>query len=401
MTTRFLLGWLVLFTSPLLVHGILPTGQLTVNPSNGPSYTLLASQASFGPLSPMNPTDPPRKLVLAPSSNPLLCQNVTTTSAGGIFSSLPFANSIVVVPRGECTYKSKALHAEQLGAVGVVLYNTLSSRYSINTTAHEGEKYPNYSTEDILFPQQYYDYDCTKGQAMIPTVDLKIHPLPYNAKHNDPLLSGSTPDNLCRLHSQSQGGDGDFASTCDSQKCLITAWDENTTNTQACCAWDLHLWMYADNAMKNVSISIPTIFLTMRQGDQLLASMRNSADDVAAVMASRWRPDYNLSSLVIWMLGVAVAAMAAYGSAGDCHSVLKKLRQRRANQNQTRGTNNSTNNRGAPMVTRSPMQEETLELEPIHAVGFVVMASSSLFILFYFKVRIVRFLFLCPFWSRF
>jgi hypothetical protein len=40
-----------------------------------------------------------------------------------------------------------------------------------------------------------------------------------------------------------------------------------------------------------------------------------------------------------------------------------------------------------PLAQRSAFQDDTLELEPIHAVGFILMASSSLLILFYFKVR--------------
>jgi hypothetical protein len=104
--------------------------------------------------------------------------------------------------------------------------------------------------------------------------------------------------------------------------------------------------------------------------------------------------------MLIWLLGVTVAAVAAYWSASDYHKGMDMILKRMARQQQqasgntvipSGGASNSpapaaaSNN--APLVTRNPMQEETLELEPIHALGFVIMASSSLFILFYFKVR--------------
>ena len=386
------------------VHGILPTAQVTVFPSNGKSQqqqpiTLLASQASFGPISPMTKSaddaSSSKKLALAPSSNPLLCSNITAVDISA--SSAVYNDAIMVVPRGECTYQLKTYHAQQLGAVGVVLYNTLESRYSINTTAHDGEKYPNYSIDDVIFPQNLSDYDCTKGSASIPSIDLQMHPLPYNAKHNDPLLGGlgssSGSDNLCELHSDAADG-SDFKSTCASQRCLITSWNDNSTTTQACCAWDLHIWLYNDPSLKGTDlddIQIPSVFITMEQGDQLVQILLDDdGDTTTGIIASRWRSDYNFSSIIIWMLGVFVAGLAAYLSANDYHYVIKKLKDR-ANRPSGSGGGSGDNRSGStsnnvPPRQRSPLQEETLELEPIHAVGFVIMASTSLLILFFFKI---------------
>jgi hypothetical protein len=429
MMARLSLLWLLqaLVLLVPLSHAILPTAEIQVRPQNGDApYTLLASQASFGPLSPMptkhsnansNANSNGQILVLAPTSNPLLCENITSTStipstststSDGSFRFPP--NSIAVVPRGECTYQRKAYIAEQLGASAVVVYNTLHSRYSINTTKHAGEKYPSYSVNDILWPQPKHDYDCDKGSAMIPTVDLSFTPLPYNAPHNDPLLSGDTHDNLCQLYSH------DSLRHCASNKCLITKdyseHEQNATHTQVCCAWDLHLWLYADTDMNDVTLHIPTVFLTMQQGDQLVATILttttttttsgftsvdatgNTAQAALAIVTSRWRSQsYNYSSLLIWMLGVCVAALAAYWSAADYHKGIQTLLKRHRaatatvpSGNNGNGNGNTAGQQQQPLAQRNPMQEETLELEPIHALGFVVMASSSLFILFYFKV---------------
>jgi hypothetical protein len=270
-----------------------------------------------------------------------------------------------------------------MGAKGVIIYNTLASRYSINTTGHDAdEKYPTYSTKDILFPQEFSDYDCANAEAQIPTVDLSFQPLPYNADHNDPLLSGDTEDNLCQLYSETK------LRHCESKKCLLTSLS-NTSTTQVCCAWDLHLWLYADPTLQvNQTVTIPTVFITMQQADRLVSDIIKLQNvPLMARVHSRWRPDYNGSSLLIWMLGVAVAAFAAYGSAADYHTGIRKLLHRRRQPRSAVPTGNSSNGNRRPLATRNPMQEETLELEPIHALGFVVMASSSLFILFYFEVR--------------
>ena len=387
-------GW---WWSP--TQAVLPTAEILVQASDGlEKYTMLASQASFGPLSPMEAnSQAPSRLQLPPLSNPLLCENVTLSSSSSSSSSNSALslerNTVLVVPRGDCTYQHKALQAQKLGAVGVILYNTLASRYSINTTAHEGEKFPSYSTKDILFPQEYYDYDCHKGSASIPTVDLSFSPLPYDGQTNDPLLSGDTQDNLCVLHSE------DSLRHCDSKRCLVTGLEDDDKNdnnnkdsstTRVCCAWDLHLWLYPDPTMENeTSIDIPMVFLTMDQGAQLLETIKKDSTTQVLIL-SRWRPNYNVSALLIWMLGVCVAAMASYWSAKDYHIGIRKLIQCRRNARTLASLSNGAAGLfrpTTPLAERNPMQEETLELEPIHALGFVVMASTSLFVLFYFEVR--------------
>jgi hypothetical protein len=150
MMARLSLLWLLqaLVLLVPLSHAILPTAEIQVRPQNGDApYTLLASQASFGPLSPMptkhsnansNANSNGQILVLAPTSNPLLCENITSTStipstststSDGSFRFPP--NSIAVVPRGECTYQRKAYIAEQLGASAVVVYNTSIPRNTL------------------------------------------------------------------------------------------------------------------------------------------------------------------------------------------------------------------------------------------------------------------------------
>ena len=385
-------------------YGILPTAELIVKnqhdeSSSSSSYTLLASQASFG----TNIEDLQQLDYKLEITDSLLCDNVTQSS-----SVKEYQNSILLVPRGECTYKFKAYQAQLLGAKAIIIYNNLASRYSMNTTKHIGEKYPSYTHEDIIFPQPLYDYDCNLGEANIPTSTLQMKPWPYNSKHNDPLLSPSLPSerddnvNLCQVHST------DSLQYCKSKRCLLVDWDPNSDSTKACCAWDLHLWLFDDTSFKEI-VTIPAVFITMEQSQKLIKTIEqqqqqgDTTTTTSVILRKRWKPKYNISSFLVWGLGVFVATLAAYLSAGDYHLGITKLSKRMNNNNnngqQYSDRTNNNNSRqqqeeeddDGPLASRNPMQEETLELEPIHALGFIIMASSSLFILFYFKVRIIFF----------
>ena len=359
---------------------VLPTAQLDVLPSQGQPYSLYTSQASFGPFPPMSASNNPSRIViLPPENNSLLCDNITNGVSGSSSSS---TKTIMLVARGECTFEVKAQNAQLLGADAVLIYGTLSSRYSVNKTKHGDEKYPSYDLTDILYPKALFDYDCQKGRAEVPAPDIRFKPLPYNADHNDPILTGDTDDNLCKLYSPTQLRD------CPSKSCLLTGnygKNDDESKLEVCCAWDLHVWLYRDTTI-NTTITIPASYLTMEQGLQLLNDVQTG--NVQAILSSRHRPDYNFSSLLIWALGVFVAALAAYLSAGDYHYKIKQVLHRaqvRASSDSSSGSNEPRRSR-QEQTTPLPMQEETLELTPMHALGFIIMASAGLFILFFFKI---------------
>ncbi len=80
-------------------------------------------------------------LVLPPALNPLLCgklsglvdyrdPSVSAASGGGAFNDPDtrlsgFEGAYVLVPQGRCSFESKARSAHRLGALGVVVRNTL------------------------------------------------------------------------------------------------------------------------------------------------------------------------------------------------------------------------------------------------------------------------------------
>jgi hypothetical protein len=377
LSLSLLVLWLSAHAS--IVEAVRPTAALQVNLTNGTSLTMLVSQASFGSYPSMTPEkNPQRTLELPPSDNALLCDNVTETANAGY-------SGLMLVPRGTCTFQQKALNAQRLGATGIAIYGTLASRYSLNITNQTDYEY---TQHDIVYPLKFFDYDCDKGRAEIPSSDIQMTPLPYNSEHNDPILSG--PSSLCFQNSP------DSLQNCPSQACLLTG--QNTSGKlEACCAWDLHVWLYDDPTFteNNVAVVIPAVYLTMEQAQELLEEM--SVNPVQAVLYTRYRPAYNMSAPLIWGLGVMVAALAAFLSASEYTSATKDIVHRMRNASTSSsasvqaGDRSSSSNEEVMQMSyqRAPPAEETLELSAEHALGFVVMASSGLFILFFFKVHIL------------
>ena len=325
-------------------------------PENGkkPPQELLLSQALFGGIPSMNPKEEPWcSIQNPPATNPLLCDAPSDDS----LSTLP-ANSILLVPRGSCPFERKALHAQRMGASGVLIYETLASHYSLNRTATSEP-----SVQDIIFPMDKHDYDCSYGERTIPSNQILLdNPLPYNPTQNDPVLAD--PD--------------EAPASCASQAFLLTGPSNDQQSYRACCAWDISMELSPDltlNAsLTNETVTIPAAFLTRHQHTQLVGTTSRGVK-----LVDRWHPAWNPSAILIWLLGVSVAAWASYSSASEYHRQRRRLlRPRRERPASSR-----------PVVApppRPPLEDEVMELTAAHVGGFIVSASTSLLVLFYFKI---------------
>ena len=434
----------------------------------------------------------PQRLMLAPANNPQLCNNLTIVAAEAATTIAstgmnpnrnnhpPEGNKFIfLVPRGGCTYQQKAYYAQQMGATGLIIYNNMASRYfwrdvygkitgkittknnttttgnnnrnathdigsgtsagTVSSVAPPSSSLLSSSTElpktakDVYLPRNFYDYDCNVGSAMIPTDRLALDPLPYNAEHNDPLLSGNDRNvNLCLRYSTNG------LKSCPSKRCFITDYsssfeDKNTTTitktgsdstsetpsttTQACCAWDFHIYMYPDLLFMKENITIPTVFITMPQGEDILKLMTTTATrtkkeaeelQLFAVISSRWRFAYSgyLSSFILWILAVTITAIAAHSSAsryrekyGHDDNIIRSKKREYQEKHKTDEEDCSTqiDNEIAPNRrnnNRSDDDDVEFELKPIHAVGFALLTSCVLVLFFYFQVSHLSFLFL-------
>jgi len=342
---------------------VLPTGVVSVvgrsldNGAVTTEYSLLGSQASFGAVPPMGSGvgSDAMSLMVPPAEDELLC--------GSYAESESSARSAMIVARGGCTFEQKALAAQALGASAIVIHNTLASRYSLNET-----------TGEPIWPQDKFDYDCNFGQATLTDSDMSALSLPYQSYDptNDSRLSGDTDYSLCVKN------DPSFASTCSSQRCLLTG-----RGNIACCAWDLHVWLYSDPSISH-QVAIPAIFITMEQAARLLADLSNNAIHLQVDIHSRPRPSYNLSAMIIWALGVFIAALAAFLSAQDYRDHRKPMHPLPSSSSSA-PTNERTYTAHQPSTSNSP-PPDSLELTPLHALGFIVMASSALLVLFFLKI---------------
>jgi len=312
------------------------------------------------------------------------------------------ATTAMLVPRGHCSFERKALAAQRYGAGLVVVRNTLESRYDVNATAAGGsgggstnngtagadyygamdaeeeeemagsgaaeEDAPPATSvdppsgnsdadDDIIWPLPRHDYDCANGQAFVPRHLLSFAVLPYDAAHNDPLLSGTKKDgNLCAVYATpagepgggeggEEGGSGSFDARCESRRCLLTGRAGPFGEVmEACCAWDLPREMGGDPTLhyqpqggnatedtteEDTAVTIPALFVTMADGYDLYESVILPVTTTTALAYERWHPYPNASTFLLWALGVGVTWLASYLSAWEYRKARKIIRKAR------------------------------------------------------------------------
>jgi len=157
----------------------------------------------------------------------------------------------------------------------------------------------------------------------------------------------------------------------------------NEGEMEVCCAWDLHQYLYGSGELDNPSIGAG--FLTIAEGEEVLKGM---GDGGSATFEERPRPSYNLSSVIIWAVGTFVVVLASYVSGGDLLHQIKFLKNgERSKVGQSSGVAGGQ----GESVGRLDREEhigggESMELNSRHAVGFLIMSSATLLILFFFNL---------------
>jgi hypothetical protein len=230
-------------------------------------------------------------ITVPPTNDIKLCGNASTP--------ISFAgnkSSIILVPRGDCSFQYKLNRALSLGAMGVIIYNTLESRYDKN--AIDGS---------VVYPRPKLDYDCDPNSTLLFNPPFQLDPPLYNGTVHDKYLIEASRDNVCVLEN------------CDSKRCLIAAKINNST-FQACCAWDIFVSMSSDNeTVQNVGVAI---FVTMAQADKLLEKV---SSQVKLRIQPRYYPRFNWSGVITWALAVIIIAYASWNSASEYREARLKL----------------------------------------------------------------------------
>ena len=246
---------------------VLPTSQVDITSSLSSSLheTYYASAATFG----VAPLGKERRMTWSsgPSSDKGLCSQEVDSSF-----STPTSDFVMLVERGNCTFQNKAANAMNLyGASSVVIYNTIEQMYSRNKTA-------------LAWPIEQIDYECSNGESYVDPSSLD---LPYFSRTNDNIFASS-------------GCSSD--SKCSSNLCVLTGKTSEGGNgkMRACCAWDLHQYLYGDPSIDNPAI--PTVFITINEADSVFSTLETLADAAVLSISERPRPNYNISSFILWAM---------------------------------------------------------------------------------------------------
>jgi len=283
-----------------------------VSDSNALLSSIYASGAVFGPHltfgKPLPSNMNPSPIRFAPDDNPLMCDSVEPNVENLL------EDFIFLIPRGGCSFKNKVRNAEILGAKHAIIYDNLAAKYELD----------DFDKTKTLWPVPQLHYECGLGRAFIPVNELKFDTLPYANK-----MTGSKGDgNLCAIYKVNNVHDevSKFEDVCPSQRCVMTGGLDFVvleTKREACCAWDLYMDM-GDDPHIEVEVHIPSTFLTMEAGDNLIQMVQNN-EGIRAVVYERWHPQFNISSILTWLLGTWVTWISSWMSAKAYRDARKKL----------------------------------------------------------------------------
>ena len=261
---RLCLSW----TVPLLVSSVIPTGELTTRKIMGTTTVIYVAPGTFS-------------AVLNPENEAMFMRLVKPVS--GFDGCAPVAPSLrnnlgfyLLVSRGNCSFIDKAVAAKKIGALGVVVYNSLEGIY-------QGKDY----ASDI-------DYECDNGSGYI---DMDgITSAVYDDAVND-LMPES-----CTKHSN-----------CDSGRCVVTNTTHEVYGRQVCCAWDLYTTMGTsvvyddDSSMPN----IPAVFVRMQDAELLTSFDEINNYTLEVAMFARPASMFDFASILIWLIAVITVATGA------------------------------------------------------------------------------------------
>ena len=276
--------------------------------------------------------------------------------------------------RGECSFEHKANAAVNIGALGLIVYNSPKGVYRGKNFAPPEE------------------YECNNGEGWVKG------PIHGNVYSDNAVAE--IPKICYEDHN------------CASQRCLYTNITDPGKGTKVCCAWDIYIRMGPDKQVnsKNIEalidrelVEIPVVFVTMAEGEYLLNFLSDQSKEyIGVAMFARPLPPIDLASLTIWLI-----AMITVASAAEWIS-----RKELSNEESKRGGGDdgmltddgdstyseiedgpppsSTNADGTPNTNAQQEEdEETIDITPGAALFFVLVASCTLTLFFFFDLRIV------------
>ncbi|RHX96653.1 hypothetical protein DYB36_001307 [Aphanomyces astaci] len=156
---------------------------------------------------------------------------------------------------------------------------------------------------------------------------------------------------------------------CASHICLPTGL-QSARGFQVCCMWDTHLLMGVNTTtLKNTSLALPIVFVTVGQGENLTRILTPS---IHGTLFQRPVPLVEVASIVLWALGIATAIGGAYNAASmDRQAMLASKPHAHADDDHHHEHDAS---------------DDVLDVSFRHAVGFILFAGVFLTFLYFVHV---------------
>uniref|UniRef100_A0AAV1T6Y5 PA domain-containing protein n=1 Tax=Peronospora matthiolae TaxID=2874970 RepID=A0AAV1T6Y5_9STRA len=278
-------------------------------------------------------------------------------------------NSLVVIDRGNCSFATKALRAQAAGASGVIIRGTKKAVFEAIACRNDsdlcGERMVSIREKTMgnhlavngsgsaRLDKPVFEYDCSHGQAFVDKLATPVW---------------RTDSKKCSSNLK-----------CKSRSCVLTGHSTfghvSGTKHQVCCMWDTFVLMGTTNKTMAKALTIPVVYVTISDGQKLQRVMdRYSTLSLVARTYRRELPIIDVSSMLLWALGVATAIGAA------CYSA------RVVPMYDDSGVLCGQENRHIEQEVSEEEDRGIWELDVRHAVGFIVLAGVILTVLYFVNV---------------
>lgn len=279
---------------------------------------------------------------------------------------LPDTPFVLVVDRGLCGYAEKAYYAQQLGASALIVTDTLAQVANRTLAARNDASLSDSKRSEALG----MEFSCANGVADAASDVSEAALLNFSA----PTWPQLTNNSQCTE-----------SAACESQLCVPTG-----EGRQLCCVWDVPDTMgFGDFIARGdrSNVTIPVIRLTIADGTALKALL--VAEPTSRLtFFERHVPLADPSQCIIWLLAVVAVMTGGYKGA-QYERTKAQLKAALVTTDATSSEETAQARVAYQEHEEAAVTEEVMDLTLYHAIGFLVVGSAFLLLLFYVDVVLV------------
>ncbi|GAB9474008.1 Signal peptide peptidase-like protein [Globisporangium polare] len=285
---------------------------------------------------------------------------------GGSTLATPTTPFVLLVDRGMCEYAEKAYYAQQLGASALFVTDTLEQVANRTLTARNNASL----SEDDRNEALGMEFSCARGEAQAGSDVTETALLNFTASGwaQLPNITSCTTDDAC-----------------ESSMCVPTG-----VSKQVCCVWDIPDAMGFGKFIEDQdrgNVTIPVIRLKIADGEALKTQLVKDAESLLTFY-ERDPPTVDPSQFIIWLLAVATVMTGGYKGAAY-ERTKAQLKTALVTTDATSSEETAQARVAFQEHEEAAATEEVMDLTIYHAVGFLVVGSAFLLLLFYVDVVLV------------